>query len=76
MQKRRTLQVLNATLTVHGRTANGLGTTTGRPTMEAARRRRSTNIVPNVDDQRQAIWLEPMLWLHPRKGHATHSFDL
>ena len=34
IQNRRTLQVLNATLTVHGRTANGLGTTTRRPTME------------------------------------------
>jgi len=26
--------VLNATLTVHGRTANGMGTTARRPTME------------------------------------------
>ena len=39
LKNRRTLQVLNATLGVHGRTANGLGETTGRPTMDKTRGR-------------------------------------
>ena len=39
LKNRRTLQVLNATLSVHGRTADGMGTTTGRPTMGETRGR-------------------------------------
>lgn len=38
-KNRRTLQVLYATLSAHGRTANGLGKTTERPTMGETRRR-------------------------------------
>ena len=62
--------MLCATLSAHGRTANGLGKTTGRPTMGTTRRGRPSNTVPNADDQRWTLWRHDCFGYIPAKGAA------